>query len=547
MRIALAQLNPTIGDFAGNRDMIVDALRRGRAAGAELCVLPELVITGYPPHDLLEREDFVARGLAVLDELAAATAAEEIAAIVGFVRRNPRPVGKRLQNAVALLARGRIVSVHAKALLPTYDVFDERRYFEPADEVVVAELGGHRLGISVCEDIWNTPGSVLHGLYDRDPIAELVQQGAEVLVNVAASPFTLDKRAARPAMLRAAAQRHRRPVIFVNQVGGNDDLVFDGHSLAYGADGSLLARGHELEQDLVLVDLETGRGDVREAADGDEEAALAALCLGTRDYATKCGFRSVVLGLSGGIDSALVAAIAARALGPRNVHAVALPSRFSSASSLTDAERLAANLGIHLHAISIDGLFQGFVDALAPTFAGRGPDVTEENIQARTRAVVLMALSNKLGHLLLTTGNKSELATGYCTIYGDMAGGLAVLSDVPKTLVYRLAERVNHERELIPRAIIDKAPSAELRHDQTDQDSLPPYAVLDAIVRRHVDEGRGIEAIVAEGFDEPTVRRVAQLVRAAEHKRRQAPPGLKITSKAFGFGRRMPLAHRWRG
>jgi NAD+ synthetase len=506
-----------------------------------------MAISGYPPHDLLERESFVRHNLEVLDRLAAITAEAQIAVVVGCVRLNSGPVGKPLHNSAALLAEGRIVSVHHKALLPTYDVFDERRYFEPADQLQTADLAGTRLGISVCEDIWHAPGSLIRGLYDRDPIAELVEQGAEVLINVSASPFILDKRAARPAMLRDAAVRHSKPVIFVNQIGGNDELVFDGHSLAFGPDGALLARSREFAEDLMFVDLESGDGDLRDPLETDEDAALEALGLGTRDYAAKCGFHSAVIGLSGGIDSALVAALAARALGPDNVHAVAMPSRFSSPASLTDAEQLARNLGVHFRVLEIDELFQGFLDRLAPVFDGRAPDVTEENIQARLRAVLLMSLSNKLGHLLLTTGNKSELATGYCTLYGDMAGGLAVLSDVPKTLVYRLAERLNRDREVIPQSIIDKAPSAELRADQRDEDSLPPYAVLDAIVERHVDEGRDVEQLVAEGFDEQTVREVSRLVRSAEHKRRQAPPGLKITSKAFGFGRRVPMAQRWSG
>jgi NAD+ synthetase len=547
MKIALAQLDPTIGDFDGNRHKIERALAESKRRGAELCVLSEMVITGYPPQDLLEQEPFVARNLAVLDQLVATAGKLGIAAVAGFVRRSQSSAGKPLENAAALVAGGEIVSVHTKTLLPTYDVFDERRYFAPADRVTTVDHAGLRLGISICEDIWNTPGSELHGSYDRDPIADLVEQGAELLVNVSASPFTLNKRAARPAMLREAAIRHGRPVVYVNQVGGNDDLIFDGHSLALGPDGTLMARAREFAEDLVLVDIASGKGDVHEPLPSDEDAVIDALTLGTADYAAKCGFGSAVLGLSGGIDSAVVAALAARALGPENVHAVAMPSRYSSSESTADARQLADNLGIQLQTIPIDDQFQGFLDLLVPLFGDRPPDVTEENLQARLRAVILMALSNKLGHLLLATGNKSEVATGYCTLYGDMAGGLAVLADVPKTLVYRLAERLNTERELIPRAIIDKPPSAELRQDQRDADSLPPYDLLDAIIERHVREGRDVEAIIGEGFDEQTVRRVAGLVAAAEHKRRQAPPGLKITAKAFGFGRRMPLAQRWNG
>ncbi len=547
MKIALCQLNPVVGDFDGNLHLVLRALERARRRGARLCVFPELVLCGYPPHDLLERPRFVEQSLAALDRVA--DACQGIAAVVGHIRPDPRPVGKGLQNAAALLDDGEVRSVHVKTLLPTYDVFDERRYFEPAREVTLAELDGTSLGISVCEDIWNVPGASAPHLYDRDPVAELVAGGAEILINIAASPFTLHKRASRPRMLRAVAVRHGRPVVFVNQVGGNDELIFDGHSLASAADGSLVARAREFDEDLVVVDFRTGAGDVREIEETDEDAVLAALVTGTRDYARKTGFSSGVLGLSGGIDSALVAAIAARALGPTNVLGVAMPSRFSSPGSLIDARALASSLGIRFREIPIDGLFQGFLDVLAPAFEGRARDVTEENLQARVRGVALMALSNKLGRLVLTTGNKSELATGYCTLYGDMAGGLAVLGDVPKTLVYRLARRINDRAgtDLVPRSTIDKPPSAELAPDQRDEDSLPPYPVLDGILEALVDRGLPPSAVELEGFDPVVVSRVARLVAGSEYKRRQAPPVLKVTSKAFGFGRRMPLAQRWRG
>jgi NAD+ synthetase len=547
MRIALAQLNPVVGDFDGNLRLVLDALARAKARGVRLCVFPELVLCGYPPHDLLERRRFVEQSLVTLDRVA--DACQGIAAVVGHVRPDPRPVGKGLQNAAALLDEGAVRSIHVKTLLPTYDVFDERRYFEPARAVEVAELDGTLLGISICEDIWNAPGTDAPSLYDRDPVAELVARGAEILINVAASPFTLHKRAFRPAMLQNAALRHGRPLVFVNQVGGNDELIFDGHSLAFAADGALLARAREFEEDLVVVDPGTGAGDVRDIEETDEDAVLAALVTGARDYARKTGFSSAVLGLSGGIDSALVAVIAARALGPDNVLGVAMPARFSSAGSVIDARDLARNLGIRFREIPVDGLFQGFLDALAPAFEGRAADVTEENLQARVRGVVVMALSNKSGRLLLTTGNKSELATGYCTLYGDMAGGLAVLGDVPKTLVYRLARRINDRAgtDLIPRSTMDKPPSAELTPDQRDEDSLPPYPVLDGILEALVDRGLDAASVEREGFDPGVVERVARLVAVSEYKRRQAPPVLKITSKAFGFGRRMPLAQRWRG
>jgi NAD+ synthetase len=546
MRIALAQINPTIGDFDGNAALIRAALRAGGARGAEIVVFPEMAISGYPPHDLLERARFVRDGERVLEALAAETRGGA-AAIVGCVRRSPRSTGKALENCALLLADGAIAGAQAKALLPTYDVFDERRYFEPAAAVAPVAFRGARLGLTVCEDVWGGPASPVNRLYDRDPVAELVDAGAEIVVNIAASPFTLEKRDLRPRLLAETARRHGRPVLFANQVGGNDDLVFDGVSAAFGADGRLLARAAELDEDLILVDLAAGSGDLRDPLQGDAAAALAAMVLGTRDYARKCGFRSAVIGLSGGIDSALVAVVAARALGPENVLGVSMPTRHSSQGSLDDAAALARNLGIGYAVVPIDDLYQAFCDKLAPLFAGKARDVAEENIQARVRGVTLMALSNKHGHLVLTTGNKSEMATGYCTLYGDMAGGLAVLADVPKTLVYAVAAEVNRDREVIPISTMTKPPSAELRDGQKDEDSLPPYPVLDAILREHVDMGKDAEEIAGDGLPEATVRDVLRLVRGSEYKRRQAPPGLKITSKAFGLGRRIPMAQRWRG
>ncbi|MCK9463154.1 MAG: NAD+ synthase [Proteobacteria bacterium] len=546
MKVALCQIDPTVGDFDGNAERIRAALREARARGAELAVFPEMAISGYPPHDLLERRGFVRDGERALQALAAETRGGT-AAIVGCVRESARPTGKALENCAVLLADGAIAAQQAKALLPTYDVFDERRYFEPAAEIEPVSFGGVRLGLTVCEDLWGGPSSPVTRLYDRDPVAELVAKGAQLIVNIAASPFTLEKRDLRPRLAAETARRCGRPVLFVNQVGGNDDLVFDGASAAFGPDGALLARAAELAEDLVVVDLGAMTGDVREPLGGDEAAALEALTVGTRDYARKCGFCSAVLGLSGGIDSALVAVVAARALSASNVLGVSMPTRHSSQGSLDDAAALARNLGIGYEVVPIDGLYQAFCDGLEPLFEGRARDLTEENLQARVRGVVLMALSNKLGHLVLTTGNKSESATGYCTLYGDMAGGLAVLSDVPKTLVYAIAAHVNRAGQVIPAATISKPPSAELRDDQKDEDSLPPYPVLDAILREHVDLGRDAEEIIGAGYPAETVREVLRLVRASEHKRRQAPPGLKITSKTFGPGRRIPMAQRWRG
>ncbi len=548
MKIALGQINPTIGDFSGNLALVLDALARAEAQRADLLVLPELALSGYPPRDLLERPAFLAAARGALDQLA--TRVGRTAVVAGF----PEPLeevttGRRVTNAAAVLHEGRVVSIHRKSLLPTYDVFDEWRYFEPATSVYCVDLHGRRLGISICEDIWNDADFWPRRLYRMDPIERLVADGAEILINLSASPYTIEKRHLRPRMLATTARRWKRPLVFVNQVGGQDEILFDGASLVLDARGEVIARGAEHAPDLLVVDLGGTRdeGTVRPFDPSDERSALGALVLGTRDYARRCGFRQAVLGLSGGIDSALVAAIAARALGPENVLGVAMPSRFSSEGSRTDAAALAKNLGIGFREIPIEPVFASYLETLAPAFAGRPADVTEENLQARIRGALLMALSNKMGSLLLTTGNKSELATGYCTLYGDMCGGLAVISDVPKTLVYRLSREVNRDGELIPEATITKAPSAELRPNQTDQDSLPPYDLLDAILEAHIEEGLDIEALVGRGFARPVVEDVVRRVRVNEYKRRQAAPGLKITGKAFGIGRRYPIAQAWRG
>lgn len=545
MKIALAQINPTVGDFSGNIARVRRALEEARRGGAGLCVFPEMALTGYPPHDLLERPRFIDENLEALDALRQDTS--DIAVIVGFAERTSGSAGKDLRNSAAMISNGRIVSVHSKMLLPTYDVFDERRYFEPACEVRTVEFGGLRLGISICEDLWNDPGFWPHQRYDRDPIRELVDRGAEILINISASPFTLENRRLRLEMLQAAARNYGRPILFVNQVGGNDDLVFDGRSLAMGPDGAVWARGREFDEDLVFVDTDAGSGDTRELAATDRMAAVDALVLGTRDYARKCGFHSAVLGLSGGVDSGLTAVIGARALGAENLHGIVMPSRYTSDQSMRDAMGIAEALGISVQLISIDEIFDTFVEKLAPAFADRSPDVAEENLQARARGVLLMAHSNKFGHLLLTTGNKSELATGYCTLYGDMAGGLAVLGDVPKTMVYELCEEINRQGPVIPRSVLERAPSAELKPDQTDQDTLPPYEILDEILQVHIQDGLDSDEITNLGFDRQVVAEVLRLVRVNEYKRRQTPPVLKITSKAFGPGRRMPIAQRWRG
>lgn len=543
MKIALAQINTTVGDLEGNRRLILDALRCAAEAGADLVMTPELAITGYPPRDLLSRPSFIARNLEVLADLAAATG--DTALAVGYVGENHAGPGRDATNSVALLHRGRIVATRDKSLLPSYDVFDEDRYFEPATTNEPVDFGGIKLGLTICEDLWNDEGFWTDRRYRRNPAAELVAAGAEVLLNLSASPWHLGKNRVRHAMLGTLAKRSGVPLLYCNSVGGNDELVFDGASLAFDATGRLIARGEAFAEDFVLVDTKaTGAAEPLRLA--DEEKLHRALVLGLRDYLHKCGLRSAVLGLSGGIDSALTAALAVAALGADNVHGVALPSRYSSEGSLADAEALARSLGIRYDVIPIEPSFEAVKLGLAPVFAGRPEDLTEENIQARLRGVILMALSNKLGALLLTTGNKSELAVGYCTLYGDMCGGLAVINDVPKTMVYRLARWINREREIIPESSITKPPSAELRPDQTDQDSLPPYEVLDAILDAYVVQCRPVAEILAKGFDPEHVRRVVRLIDLSEYKRRQAAPGLKVTSKAFGVGRRIPIAQRWR-
>jgi NAD+ synthetase len=543
MKVALAQINPTVGDLAGNQAKILAVYRRGVEAGADLVMVPELAITGYPPRDLLLKKSFVAGNLAALEQLALATGATGL--LVGYVGENANRPGRELTNSVALLRRGKIEATRAKSLLPTYDVFDEDRYFEPAKDNTPVPFDGGKIGLTVCEDIWNDGDFWPERRYRNNPPLELAEAGARVLFNVSASPWHAGKEETRYRMLQSMAVKSGRAVLFCNQAGGNDELVFDGGSLAFNGAGGLIAQGAMFAEDFVMVDTEAKKG-VPRARRSDEENVHDALVLGLRDYLHKCGFKSAVLGLSGGIDSALVACLAAAALGRENVRGVSLPSQFSSPGSLEDARRLAQNLGIQYEVIPIQPAFVTLKQELQPAFAGRGEDTTEENLQARLRGVILMALSNKFGSLLLTTGNKSELAVGYCTLYGDMCGGLAVISDVPKTMVYRLAKWINREKEIIPAASITKAPSAELRPNQTDQDTLPPYEVLDAILDAYVVQGKTPGEMAKAGFDEAMVKRVVRLIDANEYKRRQAAPGLKVTSKAFGVGRRMPIAQKYR-
>jgi NAD+ synthetase len=552
MRLALAQLNVTVGAFDANFAKIEAAVRCARDAGADLLVLTELAATGYPPRDLVGHAAFVDANLALVDRVAALTD-EQLAVLIGFVDRRPRAAGKPLHNAAALCHRGIVAERRYKTLLPTYDVFDEDRYFEPATDVSPMVFRGVRLGVTICEDVWNDKTFWPTRLYHRDPVAELASQGVDLFINISASPFTIEKADLRRRMIRQAAVKHGRYFFYVNQVGGNDEIVFDGHSIGVAPDGRDIVRAAEFDEDFVVCDVPVGIETTRESAPtvrpvstSVEEAAYGALVLGLGDYARKCGFTRAVLGLSGGIDSALTACLAADALGPANVLGVAMPTRFSSAHSVADAEALARNLGIEYRLIPIDGIYQAQLDALAPVFAGRPPDTTEENVQARARGAVLMALSNKFGSLLLSTGNKSELAVGYCTLYGDMCGGLAVISDVPKTLVYRLSHFVNRDRERIPASSITKPPSAELRPDQRDTDSLPPYDVLDPIIQAYVEDSLDLEAIAARGHDRALAADVIRRIDASEYKRRQAAPGLKISSKAFGVGRRYPIAADYR-
>ena len=539
MRFALAQLNFTVGAFDAIFARVAGAAAEARAAGADLLVLSELATTGYPPRDLLNHASFIDDALAVRDRIAALSDAQ-LGILIGTIEPNPAGDGKPLFNTATLCHEGRIAAVHRKTLLPTYDVFDEDRYFEPGMSVEPMVFKGVRLGVTVCEEIWNDATFWPQRLYARDPIAELADAGADVFVNISSSPFTMGKAALRREMIRQHAIRHRRPFLYLNQTGGNDELIFDGHSTAFDADGTLLARARDFAEDFIVVDPHGTRSDLRDVSASREEEAWKALCLGLRDYTAKCGFRDVVLGLSGGIDSAVTAALAADALGPAHVTGVAMPTRYSSDHSLRDAAQVARNLGIAYHVLPIDGVFQQYLDVLKGTLPAS--DIAEQNLQARARGAVLMAFSNTLGSMLLSTGNKSELAVGYCTLYGDMCGGLAVISDVPKTLVYDLARYVNREREIIPLSSLTKAPSAELRPDQTDQDTLPPYEVIDRVVEAYIERDQDVGTIVRSGIDPDVVEDIVRRITLNEYKRRQAAPGLKITSKAFGVGRRFPIA-----
>jgi NAD+ synthase (glutamine-hydrolysing) len=540
MKIGFAQINPIVGDLSGNFEKIAGAYERLTAAGAELVVTPELAITGYPPQDLLFKSRFVPENLEILEKLQARVRGAGL--LVGFVDRN-QGRGKPFHNAAALLQSGVPIAKAHKSLLPTYDVFDEDRYFEPARSVAPLMFGNKKIGVTICEDIWTEP-YLPRPLYDIEPVRSLVEQGAEIILNLSASPFGLGKPAVRREMVATLARTYRRSICYCNAVGGNDQLVFDGNSIAVNSRGELIAQLPAFRTAEEIVDTEASQPVQLKEVD-DMADLFEALSLGLRDYLTKCNFKSAVLGLSGGIDSAVIAAVAVNALGAENVLGASMPSPYSSRGSIDDALALAQNLGIKCLQIPIANAFAAFKAQFAEVFAGLPEDTTEENMQSRLRGMILMALSNKFGHLLLTTGNKSELAVGYCTIYGDMAGGLAVISDVPKTMVYELARWINRRGEIIPPSTIEKPPSAELKPGQTDQDSLPPYDVLDEILRLYVEENMSARDIIAHGFEEKTVRWVQRRVDINEYKREQAAPGIKVSSRAFGLGRRMPIAQQY--
>ena len=542
MKIAIAQINTTIGDFDGNADKIVDAWRRADEAGAALVVLPELALCGYPPRDLLAKPAFLRQNQEALESLT--KCGGKAVAVVGYASANETDSGRPAQNSAAVLQDGQVAAVRHKTLLPNYDVFDEDRYFEPATGNTPVEILGTKVGITICEDIWNDEVFLHDRRYDRRPAEELAADGAELLLNLSASPWSLGKEHSRHVLLSQLSVKCGCPVVYCNLVGGNDELVFDGGSQYYNGHGVLGASGAMFAEDLLLIDTETIEPKSSDTSD-DNEKIYRALSLGVRDYLHKCGFASAVIGLSGGIDSAVTAAVAVDALGPENVRGVAMPSQYSSQGSLDDAEGLAKALGIRYDVVPIEPVFEQLKSQLGGIFEGLDEDTTEENMQARLRGNILMSMSNKFGSLLLTTGNKSELAVGYCTLYGDMCGGLAVISDLPKTKVYSLGNWINREREIIPESTITKPPSAELRPDQLDQDSLPPYDVLDSILEAYVVDGQDAEAIIDSGHDKATVQRIIRLINVNEYKRRQAAPGIKVTSKAFGVGRRIPVAKRF--
>jgi len=541
VKIALGQINPTVGDFSGNANKMIDFARRAKAVGAGLILFPELAVCGYPPRDLVERPTFVSKNRESVERIAAET--KGISVICGLVTPALAETGKSVMNSAVLLQDGKQAFLQSKMLLPTYDVFDEMRNFAPSRHQELFDFCGNRMALTICEDAWNDKHFWNKRLYGFDPVDALVRAGGNFVLNISASPFWLRKRELRRDMLATIARTDKVPVVMVNQVGGNDSLLFDGSSLVLDREGKVIAQGKSFEEDIVYFDSVTLEGEMHEQVEGDDASAYWALVLGTRDYVRKCGFGKVIIGLSGGIDSALTAAIAADAVGAENVIGVGMPGPYSSPGSIEDARALAKNLGIRFELLPIGDICKSAQAALHDVFRGMPEDVTEENIQARSRGLLLMAMSNKLNAIVLSTGNKSEIAVGYCTLYGDMVGGLAVISDVPKTMVYRISRYVNSLRPVIPEATLEKPPSAELRPDQKDSDTLPPYDVLDAILEDYVEELHSAEQIAKErGFELGLIRRVLRMVDRAEYKRQQAAPGIKISEKAFGYGRRFPIA-----
>ena len=586
MKIAIAQINPIIGDFNYNFDKIMNFADRAKQLSCDLIVFPELVVTGYPPRDLLEKKDFVEANLKCLDKLI--NSIHGIGVICGFVDKNPDKEGKALYNSAALFENSVLLHQVKKRLLPNYDVFDDGRYFEPGLSCESYTYKGRRIGLTICEDIWNERDIIKKRIYHLDPVSLLIQDGADLIINISASPFYVGKSKLKTDMLGSIAGKYNVPLLYVNQVGGNDSILFDGLSAAFDQHGQIKARACDFKEDIVVfdtepqkrehspklaaglasesensklpygrrfpadccVDLQSSKGfeeNIHSISGSDTESILKALILGTRDYATKCGFSKVVLGLSGGIDSALTAYIATKAMGRENVLVVSMPSMYTAEENINDAEKLAENLGIELKEIPIEDLFREFTKLVSPSFNESKPTVAEQNIQARIRGTILMAFSNMHGSLLLSTGNKSELSVGYCTLYGDMSGGLAVIADVPKTIVYDIARFINSEKEYIPQSIIERAPSAELKPGQTDQDDLPPYEILDTILNGYIEDLKGIDELVEMGFERSLVEDVVRKVDQNEYKRRQAALALKVTSKAFGDGRRYPLAQGYRG
>jgi NAD+ synthase (glutamine-hydrolysing) len=542
----MAQLNPVVGDIDGNVDLVLATLERASADRADLVVFPELIVTGYPPKDLLERPAFIDRAKAAVERVTEASKAYPgLGIVLGYPARTGKSEGKELHNVAALICEGKVQFEQAKMLLPVYDVFDEARYFQSVTDNAVVPFAGAKLGLSICEDLWYEPDPWNRRIYSCDPMEMLVGKGASLIINISASPFSMGKEEARYELIKNHARKHGLPLVFVNQVGGNDDLVFDGRSLYVDETGAARVVFPSFEEKTETIDTSAPPAATTYGFEEPTTAVYRALVLGTRDYICKCGLSKVVIGLSGGIDSAVTAAVARDAVGGKNMLLLAMPSPYSSESSVSDAKELAENLGGELRVIEIEGMMKAYESVLRSHFKGAKPDVTEENIQARIRGNLLMAISNKFGHLPLSTGNKSELAVGYCTLYGDMSGGLAVISDVPKTLVYRLAGYVNRAGTVIPTSIITKPPSAELKPDQKDQDVLPPYDILDRILEYYVDKRWSIDEIVEQGFDMETVEWVIGTVRNNEYKRKQAAPGLKVTSKAFGSGRRMPIAAKY--